>query len=1187
MPPTEIRLLGGFQMTHRGEPVTDLSGRLQALLARLLLQPNIPCSRQQIAFALWPESTDSQSRTNLRRLLFLLRRALPTIDDLVEISRDGVAWHPRIAVDVDLLAFESSLATAPGTSRRAALEAAVELYAGDLLPDCYDEWILPQRERLRNALAHALDELVLLAEGERDYPAAIVYARRLLRHDPLHEASYWRLMRLLALTGDRAGALQIYHTCATLLYRELGVEPGPDLQELYDQLLGQQGSLRAAPPPETPLSPLVGRMAEWQALQKAWQASSRGAPGWVLITGEAGMGKSRLAEEMLAWAERQAIPAAYARSYASAGQVGYGPIVDLLRSDALRPGWEKLDKHWLIELSRLLPEIHTVYPHLPPPPPLAEEWQKRRLLEALAQSLMGDGRPRLLVLDDLQWADRESLEFLAFLLRFRPQARLLLVGTARSEEILDNHTLQTVMQESATHNQLIQLPLAPLTSGETGQLATQTGSASLDEAAVRALHGASGGNPLFVVEMTRAGDWGAGIGDLGSGRYMAVPVPDPKSPVTSHLPPKLQAVIEFRLARLSAPAREIVAQAATLGRSFTYPVLAAACGLDEAGLVDGLDELWRRRVIREVGGDGYDFSHDRIRDVAYRMISHARRRLLHRRAGEALLHVHAGKLGPVQGQLGYHFASAGETLVAIGHYRQAAAVALERYAHAEASESLTCAINLAGEMGDTAVYPLLAERERINRSARRMDEGSADLALLAPLVERLNDGSPEANRRTALLTLSRHYYASWLRDSNLALRLAQESVDLAQSCGDQAIETDALLRCGQELFGQGRFDAAAPVLADGYAKAMAAGLPTLAALSLERQASIYIVEGGNQARIEDLLLESLRLHREAGSESRISDILNKLGYAILVQGSGEYARALSYLEEGLEIGQRVGNRAAEMKVLRSLVALHTCLGEYRRAEEYLNLMQDRVNRLHDEPNQGMFNAWLGFWLLQQGRFSEAKAVEESALALAQRQQQQLDIPRVATTSGWIAFYGGDWQQAKVYAAEGVMKSGRFDDSRFTAHALTCRGWAHLRLSQVEEAIPDFQRSAEILLRLEMKNRAQEPLAGLAQAAFQKGDLAAAHAQALPIAHHLLSHPLDRTADTFLAIHIVHAILRAADDPLAEDVRGLGQAHLHYRAANIESEYLDDFWAMPGHEEMMDFRTESPPHTKGASEVLVK
>ena len=540
MTPTEIRLLGGFQIAQAGESLAELPARIQALLANVLIHRHAPRSRQQLAYSFWPESTDGQARTNLRRLLLLLRRALPPTDDLFDITDQSVGWRPAIPVALDLATFEDGLSAAPtvGPARRAALNAAVAVYTGDLLPDCYDDWILPERERLRNAFAAALDDLMLLAESERDYPAAIAHARRLLRHDPLHEASYRRLMRLLALIGDRAAALQVYHTCATLLRREVGVDPGPETQQAYERLLRQDeqpSALRADALLDADAA-LVGRQAEWSTLQQAWRQANRGRPHWALISGEAGMGKSRLAEEMRAWAERQGIAAAQARSYASTADASYGPLIDLLRHPAVRPGWAKLGETWLVELSRLLPEIQAERPHLPPLLPLAEEWQKRRLFKAMGLAFAGDGQPLLLALDDLHWCDRESLEFLAFLLRLRTRGRLLIVGTARSEEMLDNRALQTVMREAAAQEQLTQLPLAPLSAAETGRLAELTGGVALNAPTAQQLHSDSGGNPLFVVEMVRAGDWGAGRGDWGTGtgdwdtrRSAQSQIPNPQS----------------------------------------------------------------------------------------------------------------------------------------------------------------------------------------------------------------------------------------------------------------------------------------------------------------------------------------------------------------------------------------------------------------------------------------------------------------------------------------------------------------------------------------------------------------------------------------------------------------------------------------------------------------------------------
>ncbi|MGC9333811.1 MAG: AfsR/SARP family transcriptional regulator, partial [Anaerolineae bacterium] len=227
-----VSLLGDFCIRHDGAPVTDVdTPRLQSLLAYLVLHRDTPQSRAHLAFLFWPDTSEAQARTNLRNLLHHLRRALPDADSYLEASVQTLQWRSHAPFALDVAIFEAAMEDAKQAMQasnplavREALERAIALYQGDLLPSCYDDWILPLREALRQAHLDALERLARMLEEQRDYPAAIGHAQRLLRHDPLHEATYRHLIRLHALNGDRAGALRVYHTCTTILQRELGVE---------------------------------------------------------------------------------------------------------------------------------------------------------------------------------------------------------------------------------------------------------------------------------------------------------------------------------------------------------------------------------------------------------------------------------------------------------------------------------------------------------------------------------------------------------------------------------------------------------------------------------------------------------------------------------------------------------------------------------------------------------------------------------------------------------------------------------------------------------------------------------------------------------------------------------------------------------------------------------------------------
>ncbi|MGD8998618.1 MAG: BTAD domain-containing putative transcriptional regulator, partial [Anaerolineae bacterium] len=449
-----VKLLGDFRLVYGDEPVTGIdTPRLQSLLTYLLLHRDAPQSRHRLAFLFWPDSPEAQALTNLRNLLHRLRNELPNADRFLHVERNTLQWRSMAPFEVDIARFERALdradealrgglngARSDGAAARAALEQAVALYEGDLLPSCYQDWIVPERERLRQAFQRALVSLVRLLEDEQDYDAAIRYAQQLLRQDPLRETSYRHLMRLRALVGDRAGALRTYHKCATVLERELGVQPSPDTREMYERLLAleEAPTLPTRPPRRmAAVSSLVGRQEAWAQLRRAWRMASAGGPHLVLISGEAGIGKTRLAEELVQWARRQGIAAAASRCYASEGELAYAPVAAWLRALPLPP----MDQIWLSEIARILPELVLEQPDLSPPGPLTESWQRRRFFEALARSVLGGKQPLLLLIDALQWCDRATFEWLHYLLRFDPRPQLLVVGAYRPEGIGEGHPL--------------------------------------------------------------------------------------------------------------------------------------------------------------------------------------------------------------------------------------------------------------------------------------------------------------------------------------------------------------------------------------------------------------------------------------------------------------------------------------------------------------------------------------------------------------------------------------------------------------------------------------------------------------------------------------------------------------------------------------------------------------------------
>ncbi|MGB6946175.1 MAG: BTAD domain-containing putative transcriptional regulator [Bryobacteraceae bacterium] len=802
MPPIRIELLGKLRFILGQEPVSSVStNRLQSLLAYLVLHGDAAQSREHLAFLLWPESSESQARTNLRQLLHHLRRALPVECSLLAADNQTVRWRLDTACSIDVVEFETAVVRAAEaekkgdfTSARAALEDAARLYQDDLLPDLYDDWLQTKREQLRQQFAEVLSRLAVLLEMAGEYVAAIRHATRLVALDPLREPSYQTLMRLHARNNDRSSALRVYHQCMRTLQRELGISPSKATQDLFTQALKAE-HLPAAPaelPPDattTPL-PMVGRAGEREGLVGCWRRVTQGETHFALILGEPGIGKSRLAEDLFQFCSTfQGAAAVRARCYFAQGQLAYGPVAEWLRGGPMPFVRTQLPRPQLAELARVLPEILMETPDIGAPQPLTESWQRRHFYEALNGAFHHGPKPLLLLIDDLQWCDQDSFEWLHSFFRSSTLSRTLVLGTVRPEETGRDHPLTGLISELRQSGQLSEFPMAPLTVEETAALAAQVATHECDPAFLSGLYHATKGNPLFVVESVRAS-----LED---------------QPSKGAAPPRVQAVIAARLAQLSPAAYELAGIAATIGRPFSFDLLAKATDWDEESLSGALEQLWQRRIIDGQGAGAYDYTHDVLREVAYSELSPVRRRSLHRRVARALEELHASELESVSGWLAAHYDAAGMGDRAIQYYRAAAEVAKQRFADTEAAELIQRALVLCRDFPETA---------------KRDKEELELLVTLGPsLVTTQGYSTPEVGAayerglllarrsgdRTHLFSLLSgawlfHIVSGQLEESR---RLGQQCLDAASSDGIPVLEMAGHLLLGSSLFHLGELTA--------------------------------------------------------------------------------------------------------------------------------------------------------------------------------------------------------------------------------------------------------------------------------------------------------------------------------------------------------------------------------------------
>ncbi|QJY47441.1 ATP-binding protein [Pseudonocardia broussonetiae] len=704
----DVTLLGEQLLAGPDGVVRARSSRTIALIAFLVAHGDAPQTRQRIAAAFWPDSSDEQALTNLRRELHQLRAVLGDEPALVVTPRD-LAWRDSPTCVVDVRAFRADRAAALAATDRDAFlaraSAAVARYGGEFLPGSDEDWARDTRAELEQQCVDLLDRCVAAHRGAGDPDRAIGAARRRVALRPVEESGYRTLIELHGEQGDRAGAVSAYHHCASVLERELGVEPDPLTRAALNRLLARSGPAVAAvvEPPRRRTGGggrFVGRAAELQALRGRWGTATTGVAGLVLLRGDPGIGKSRLMAELADEVRHGGAVVAQAQCFGTSGRLALAPVADWLRTPAVRAALPSVDPVWRAEVERLLPPAGPrAEPARPGPRAMVDAWQRHRFFEGLSRAVFAVDRPVLLTIDNLQWCDQETLAFTTFCLGLATDEPVLVVATLREDH--DPAVGEWIARMRAT-GRLTEIALGPFEVADTAALAAAVTGSALTAAEADLLHATTGGFPLYIVEAGRA-DAAAPAGD------------------------QLASVLQSRLAQVSDEARDLAGLAAAVGRDVTLDLLTEAADLPADAVVRAVDELWRSRILREVG-DGYDFSHDLLRDVAYAGVSPPRRWLLHRRVAQGLELLHADEPDAVSAQLAEQYARGGRPDRAVDNYRRAAAVAASMFAHDEAIRLHEAALEIVRGLPDG--------RDRLGRELTLIE------SLVRPLTARYGPASP-------------------------------------------------------------------------------------------------------------------------------------------------------------------------------------------------------------------------------------------------------------------------------------------------------------------------------------------------------------------------------------------------------------------------------------------------------------
>ncbi len=618
----KLELLGGVSLRYNEAPLAGfVSTKAQALLCYLAVTGQVH-TRSKLADLFWGDRTEAEARANLRVTLTNLRQL---VAPYLTITRQTVAFNPQPDCYLDVTHFQSGcrmIGTVPTEASMAHLQQAVAVYQGDLLAGLhvrsapmFDEWLLLQREHLRQQAIQALYTLAAYHTTRGEFAAAIDYTQRLLAIEPWHEESHRQLMLLLALTGRRSQALARYEICHQTLTCELGVPPSAETTTLYQHILDGQFNSPAHAAATLPTAqsnslyhreplPFVGRGCEYAWLFEQWQAACARQGQVTLVEGTAGIGKTRLVEAVLRHAAGMGAQLLVGRCAAFEQAMPFQPIGEVLRSlfRSNPVALDALNEIWLSELTCLLPEMFERYPKLSRLPTIRDEGSRMRLFEAVAQTfaaLDAHASGVIVFLDDLHAVDPATTDLLRYLSERLQHTAIWWVGTYRPEALAANAPMLRLRQDLAQARRVAQLNLPALDAPAIAQLVGHLPGLAREQAGLLTefLSACSEGNAFilaqFLQELERSEILCARDAELYLDSRRLV-----QQSIT--VPAGVQALIQQWLQGLTPAARALLDLAALIGRTFDLQVLEQAAGMAGAKFHRALELLLARRIIHEV-----------------------------------------------------------------------------------------------------------------------------------------------------------------------------------------------------------------------------------------------------------------------------------------------------------------------------------------------------------------------------------------------------------------------------------------------------------------------------------------------------------------------------------------------------------------------------------------------------------
>lgn len=1023
-----------------------LRTRAQRVVAYLVLRRDRPLPREQVAFALWPDATEESALASLRRALNDLRAALGPVGAgwPIAVAGSELRWEAQQNWIVDLIEYERLIAR--GTP--AALHAAVELHTGALLADWDDEWVVPERERIHTVQVAALRELANHHRALGALETALALTRRGIQLDPLSESDHRALMELHALRGDRAAALSAYERLRAVLHDELGVEPMPETEALRQAIVSGAPLLRGAPPapPTRPAGQaqgslgIVGRDAELRRLTAAWDTAVTGDGTFAVMSGEAGIGKSRLARALAEHAAQHGGLVLTGQCYRLEQSLPYQPVTEMLRAAASALRHADLAPAHRATLGRLAPDVVGIID----PEPTGDDGgaidPRGQLFEALLQAFLALARiqPLLLLIEDLHNAADATIDWLAYIVPQLPGHRVMVVATYRTDETNVSHALVRLQRRHERENRVTVISLPPLSSAAMRELVVALSRLSPEDAQPLAerLHRATAGNPFFMHEILRGLEESGQVA-VSAGRWDRSSV-DTGTLAELPLPASLRATIAARVQRLSETARTFLIAAAVAGRTFRYDIVRDAGDWNDERALDALEELIARNFITAADNDGgFTFSHDLVCDAVYADLSSPRRAYWHQRIADAWVRA-AERLSPAQqaqvaGQIAFHAIAGKRDEITFRWAPLAAECDARLYSYGSALRLLEAASaaferlrqqpDFDSASGERRMIDILLQQSALMpHVGRPLEEHGSVLQQVAELLARYPD-----DRRQARFELRQSDYLADQRRYEQAARTAIVAAERCKANSDPRGAAEGFYQAGKSWLTVGRNREASGLFQQSRALYQSIGDVTGDVLCLSGIAWAHMNLGEVEIamqRLQDALTLSERQADKAG--------MARTCYSLAAAWAAYYnpERTMHFAERAAALYREIGFAWTAYRPLLFIGIGHMLRGDLEHSAAVLQQVVDEAHAIEDSWLEGWGAQLLGRLALEAGDLPRAEHLFQSALALrrgsGESQNQIMDL----VWHGRLRLAQGRPQEARVYTEQAMEQLAALGDDVF-------------------------------------------------------------------------------------------------------------------------------------------------------------